>query len=169
MIKKIVFLSLFSTLTLVGCKKQESLVNANQNQNPEQIEPTYAPNPSQPQSAPTPNGEAPVMAFEKTEHDFGAIGDTKKVTYVFNFTNTGKSDLLISNAVGSCGCTVPEFPKEPVKPGESGKIQVSFNPAGKNGNQQKNVTLTTNTQAGKEILVIKASITPNATSGTNSH
>lgn len=108
------------------------------------------------------DGKYPMMSFERTEHDFGKINAGDKVTYTFNFTNTGAADLVISNAVGSCGCTVPEYPKEPVKPGASGKIKVTFNSTGKSGNQQKTVTISTNTQAGKELLTIKAMINPKA-------
>lgn len=99
-----------------------------------------------------------VMSFEKKEHDFGVIKPESKVDYTFKFKNTGKEDLVISNAQGSCGCTIPEYPKEAIKPGESGKIKVSFNSAGKSGNQQKSVTITANTEAGKELLTIKAQI-----------
>ena len=99
-----------------------------------------------------------VMTFEKKEHDFGVINPDSKVDYTFKFKNTGKEDLVISNAQGSCGCTIPEYPKEAIKPGESGKIKVSFNSAGKSGNQQKSVTITANTEVGKELLTIKAQI-----------
>lgn len=109
-----------------------------------------------------PDGKSPVMTFEKSEHDFGTITQGDQPSYSFAFKNTGASDLIISSAVGSCGCTVPEYPKQPVKPGESGKIKVSFNSNGKNGRQQKTVTLTTNTASGKEILTIKTNINPKA-------
>ena len=98
------------------------------------------------------------MTFNKKEHDFGVINPDSKVDYTFKFKNTGKEDLVISNAQGSCGCTIPEYPKEAIKPGESGKIKVSFNSAGKSGNQQKSVTITANTEVGKELLTIKAQI-----------
>ena len=98
------------------------------------------------------------ITFEKKEHDFGIIKADSKVDYTFKFKNTGKEDLVISNAQGSCGCTIPEYPKEAIKPGESGKIKVSFNSAGKSGNQQKSVTITANTEVEKELLTIKAQI-----------
>ena len=77
---------------------------------------------------------------------------------VFSFTNTGEADLVISNAKGSCGCTVPEYPKQPIAPGEKAYIKVSFSPKGKNGMQNKTVTLTTNTAKGMEMLTVKANI-----------
>ena len=102
--------------------------------------------------------EAPVMTFEKTEHDFGTITQGENVTHIFKFTNTGKSDLLIANAKGSCGCTVPEYPRTPIKPGESGEMKVTFSSAGRNGMQSKTVDITTNTAEGHQQLLIKASI-----------
>ena len=104
------------------------------------------------------SSESPVMTFEKTEHDFGTITQGEAVTHIFKFTNTGKSDLLIANAKGSCGCTVPEYPRTPIKPGESGEMKVTFSSAGRNGMQSKTVDITTNTAEGHQQLLIKASI-----------
>ena len=104
------------------------------------------------------DGKYPVMTFEKTEHDFGNIKSGDKVDYTFNFKNTGEADLIISKAKGSCGCTVPEYPKDPIKPGASGKIKVSFDAANKHGQQHKTVTITTNSAKGEEKLSIKASL-----------
>lgn len=113
-----------------------------------------------PVRTPPADGKYPLMTFTETDHDFGAINQGDKVSYSFAFKNTGEADLIIADAKGSCGCTVPEYPKDPVKPGESGEIKVSFNSAGKVGMQLKTVTLTTNTAVGKEIISIKASINP---------
>ncbi|MDR6967552.1 hypothetical protein J2X31_001563 [Flavobacterium arsenatis] len=106
------------------------------------------------------DGKFATMSFDKTEHDFGTIDEGDKVETVFTFTNKGEADLLITDAKGSCGCTVPEYPKEPVKPGEKAKIRVSFSSIGKKGMQNKTVTLTANTKSGAEQLTIKASVTP---------
>ena len=103
----------------------------------------------------------PVLAFDKKEHDFGVINEGDVVETAFAFTNTGKSDLTILDARGSCGCTVPEYPKNtPIAPGESREIKVKFDSANKPGNQTKTVTLTTNTERGREILRIKTVVTP---------
>jgi hypothetical protein len=102
--------------------------------------------------------KVPEMSFESKEHDFGTITQGDKVTHDFKFTNSGEGDLVISKAKGSCGCTVPEYPKEAIKPGESGTIKVSFNSAGKRGETEKTVTLFCNTKDSIEILKIKATI-----------
>jgi uncharacterized cupredoxin-like copper-binding protein len=96
------------------------------------------------------------IQFEKTEHDFGKLKQGDEAEYKFKFTNTGKEPLIIENATGSCGCTVPSYPKEPVAPGASGEIMVKFNSAGKSNAQQKTVTLTANTEPIQTILTIKA-------------
>lgn len=99
--------------------------------------------------APTTSGPArpngPVMTFDVLEHNFGTIKQGESVTYEFKFKNSGKEPLIINTAVGSCGCTVPEYPKEPIKPNGSGVIKVTFNSTGKSGPQDKTVTLTYDT------------------------
>ena len=107
------------------------------------------------------DSEGPVMTFNKTTHDFGTINEGDKVTTEFSFTNTGNSDLIIVDARGSCGCTVPKYPKNTaIKPGQSETITVSFDSNNKPGVQQKSVTLSANTSSGREMLRIKANVTP---------
>ena len=97
--------------------------------------------------------ESPAMSFDKTLHDFGTIQEGETVETIFTFTNTGKSDLIIVDARGSCGCTVPEYPKDKeIKPGESGVIKARFDSAGQTGKQVKSITLTTNTENSKKII-----------------
>ncbi|AMM50998.1 hypothetical protein TH61_07100 [Rufibacter sp. DG15C] len=105
-----------------------------------------------------PNAPKPVMTFKETEFDFGTIKQDKKVEHTFTFTNTGKSPLVIENATASCGCTVPEWPKEPVAPGATGNIKVVFDPAGKAGQQSKQITITANTDPQVNQLLIKTNI-----------
>lgn len=104
--------------------------------------------------------ESPVMKFENIEHDFGTINEGDIVETVFKFTNKGKKELIIAKAKASCGCTIPEWPKEPILSGETGIIKVIFNSKGKPNKQQKQITLITNTLNGKELLLIKAFVTP---------
>ncbi len=100
-------------------------------------------------------GEFPVMTFEETEFDFGTIDQGTPKEHVFKFTNTGNAPLVIVDAKSSCGCTVPEYTKEPVAPGDKGELLVKFNGSGKN-QVSKTVTITANTAAGKETIKIKA-------------
>jgi hypothetical protein len=104
------------------------------------------------------DGKYPVITFKETEFDFGDIKQGEKVEHTFEFTNTGEADLLISTARASCGCTVPEFTEEAVKPGKSGKIKVTFNSAGKKGPTTKTITVVCNTANENEILTIKTNI-----------
>ena len=88
--------------------------------------------------------DAPKVKFEKEEYNFGVIEQGEKVHFDFKFTNTGKTPLIITNASATCGCTIPEYPDTPVKPGEGGIIKVVFNSANKSGMQDKVVTITSN-------------------------
>jgi hypothetical protein len=97
-----------------------------------------------------------TIQFAQTEHDFGKLKQGDEVEHKFKFTNTGNEPLVIENAKGSCGCTVPSYPKEPIAPGGTGEILVKFNSAGKSNQQQKTVTLTANTEPLQTILTIKA-------------
>lgn len=163
-----------SVMLTISCKKEDasSKIDSNATEiapaSPEAVldpEPNISATPARVEPArPTPpaDGKFAAMTFTKKEHDFGKITEGDKVTYVFSFENTGEADLIISDAKGSCGCTVPEYPKEPIAPGKQGKIKVSFSSAGKKGLQYKTVTLMANTAAGKETLGIKAAIQPKA-------
>ena len=91
--------------------------------------------------------------FEKDLHDFGQLIDGEKVSYSFKFTNSGNAPLIISNAKGSCGCTVPNWPKDPISPGETGTIDVTFNSSGRIGKQNKAITLTANTNPSRKVLI----------------
>ena len=98
----------------------------------------------------------PVMKFAQVEHDFGKIIQGEKVSYSFKFKNTGNSDLVIAKVSATCGCTASDYPRTPVKPGEEGVIEVSFNSSGKQGFQNKDLTIAANTQPSNTILTIKA-------------
>ena len=104
------------------------------------------------------SGDFPVIAFEETEHDFGEIEDGTPQETVFAYTNTGKAPLVITDIKSTCGCTVPQdWSKEPLAPGASAKFTVKFNGKGK-GAVTKSITLTTNTESGKEVVKIKSFI-----------
>jgi hypothetical protein len=114
------------------------------------------------QAAKALEGKFPKVKLDKLEHDFGTINEGDIVKTEFIVINAGEVDLIISDAKGSCGCTVPLPPKDPIKPGASAPIKVSFDSNGKPGAQKKTVTLTTNTEKGYETFEIKANVTPKA-------
>ena len=101
---------------------------------------------------------APIMSFEKEKHDFGELVEGDVVETVFKFKNTGETPLIITNARASCGCTIPEKPEKPIMPGEDAEIKVKFNSRGKHGKQNKRITLTTNTETGKEYLSVLCNV-----------
>jgi Protein of unknown function (DUF1573) len=95
------------------------------------------------------------ITFKTMEVNFGNIKEGESFEYDFEFTNTGTSDLVITSARGSCGCTVPEWPHEAIPAGKTGKIHVKFNSAGKSNQQTKTVTLQTNASPTPYTLYIK--------------
>ena len=107
--------------------------------------------------------KVPVMSFDRAEHDFGTIIQGTPQETVFKFTNTGEGPLIITDAKSSCGCTVPEYPKNaPIAPGDSGEMVVKFNGSGQN-QVTKTITVTANTAKGSELLRIKAFVNPKGT------
>ena len=91
-------------------------------------------------------GAEPRITFDKTVHDYGTFSDSTPIQRcVFTFTNTGDQPLVINSAVASCGCTVPKYTKSPIKPGETGTINVTYNGKGKfPGHFKKTITVRTN-------------------------
>jgi len=100
----------------------------------------------------------PTMDFKDTVFDFGSIKEGDVVSHDFEFTNNGKNPLIISGAKGSCGCTAPEYPSEPIPPGKTSVMKVQFNSAGKEGHQEKSVRITTNSNRGIQMLYIKGDV-----------
>ena len=118
------------------------------------------------ETAAVPTGPTTTIEFPETTFDFGTVKEGEKVTHNYKFKNTGKEPLIISNAKGSCGCTVPEWPREPIAPGKTGEIKVIFDSAGKGSAegaaQSKKVTLTANTDPVNTYLTIKGSVKKDA-------
>lgn len=101
-----------------------------------------------------------VMAFDKKSHDFGEIQQNTPQQTVFTFTNTGDAPLIITNATSSCGCTIPEYPRNtPIAPGETGNLTVKFNGSGMN-KVTKTIRVQTNTASGEEVIQIHAFVIP---------
>jgi hypothetical protein len=110
-----------------------------------------------------PNTTTPPLTeikFDRMVHDFGRIKEGEKVNTVFKFKNTGKNPLIISSAVGSCGCTVPNWPKAAIEPGKTGEITVEFDSNHKSGEQSKTVTVKANTTPPTLELTIKSTVIP---------
>ena len=156
--KKIVFALTIASVAFVSCKKGED-ASSKINSDSIATETTAVPSETTENTTSTEVSKdgTPVASFNKGEHDFGTIKKGTKNDTEFIVTNTGNADLVIINASASCGCTVPDYPKTPIKPGESAPIKVSFN-ANNPGAQSKTVTLTTNTATGSEIVTIKANV-----------
>ena len=113
-------------------------------------------------------GKFARMSFDKVEHDFGTIAAGTPQETVFTFKNIGDAPLLITNARSSCGCTVPDYPRNtPIAPGETGELLVKFNGTGIN-QVTKTITLTTNTKAGTETLRITAFVQPESATAFDS-
>lgn len=110
-------------------------------------------------AAAAPTGPTTSVSFEETEFDYGTVAEGEKVVHIYKFTNTGTEPMVISNAKGSCGCTVPEWPKEPIAPGATSEIRVQFDSSGKGtaagAPQSKRVTITANTDPVDTYLTIK--------------
>lgn len=106
---------------------------------------------------PADNPNAPEISFETEVIDYGTIEQGADGVREFKFTNTGKEPLIISNSRGSCGCTVPTWPKEPIKPGESSAIKVKYDTK-RLGPINKSVTITSNAKTPTKVLRIKGKI-----------
>ncbi len=115
-----------------------------------------------PMETAVPVGPVTSMEFTETEYDFGTVTEGEKVTHVYKFKNTGQEPLIISNAKATCGCTVPNWPREPIAPGGDGELTVVFDTKnkGKVGGQlqTKRVTVTANTDPVNSYVNIKGKV-----------
>ncbi len=160
---------LLAALAVVSCKKdaaadesRESLTQAEATTQPTIGTSANGNANAQKTAEPVPVGPLTTLEFEETSHDFGEVMEGEKVTHLYKFTNTGNEPLVISNAKGSCGCTVPQWPREPIPVGESGEIKVQFDSKGKGKvggqPQSKRVTITANTDPANTFLTIKGKV-----------
>lgn len=147
---------MFAMMAFVSCNNEEKETGSNQ-----QISTDIITNPSTAEDTDE-EKELPEFEFESEVFDFGEISQGEKVETSFKFKNIGTTNLIITDAKGSCGCTVPSYPQHPIAPGEEGVINVVFDSNGKQGRQNKTVTLIANTQPNTKVLAIKGDIiTPN--------
>jgi hypothetical protein len=106
----------------------------------------------------SPNNKYSKIVFETNTFEFGKINQGEIVKHTFNFKNDSDEPLIISSAQASCGCTIPSYPKDPIAPGQEGKIDVQFNSTGKQGVQNKSITITANTVPNITTLLLKGEV-----------
>ena len=142
--KRNILIVLSLSLYLIACNESAASKIKADNQSNAQAQPSYA-----------------EITFDKIFHDFGNVKEGEIAKTIFTFTNTGENDLYIVDARGSCGCTVPKYPKNvAIKPGETGEIEVNFDTTGRPNLQQKMVKVSANTATGGEMLRIQAFVNP---------
>lgn len=154
---------LVAALSFTACKNESSDAKDAARESLATTQTTSATTPpaqtATPTPPPAPVGPLTSITFEEDTYDFGEVMEGEKVVHTYKFKNTGKEPLVISNAKGSCGCTVPEWPREPIPVGGSGEIRVQFDSKGKGkvggGPQAKKVTITANTDPANTFLNIK--------------
>jgi hypothetical protein len=111
-----------------------------------------------PETTTPPNPNAPEIKFESDTHDYGTIQKDASGACTFTFTNTGKEPLIISNCKTSCGCTVPNWSKDPVLPGQKGTIEVNYTKTNQPGEFNKSITVLSNAKNSTVILIIKGKV-----------
>jgi len=144
----LIILSLFSVLALVSCNNDSKKTGGEYNID-------------NPADADNPNGNKngiPAITFAEKEFNFGTVIQGEKVIHNFAFENTGDGNLIISNVKASCGCTVPKWTKEPIKPGEKGNIEIKFDSSNRDGKQTKTAKVYSNTSPNVTELVIRCEV-----------
>ena len=139
-------LALVVILGLFSCESNDNKINASLVNNPVSADGINK------------NMSTPAIKFEKTEHDFGKILQGEQVSYTFKFKNVGNAPLIITSIEKTCGCTSPEYSSQPIKPGENGKITITYDSKGHKGFQNKRLVVKANTNPSETILRIKAQV-----------
>jgi hypothetical protein len=161
------FLMLFvSASILVSCDSKSDVSDAAKDSlNPEAAAMTATATDPTAMPSETPSGPTTTVNFSEERFNFGTVAAGEKVQHNFKIKNTGKEPLIITNASSSCGCTVPEWPKEPIAPGKSGEIKVVFDSNGKSGAQSKRVTIVSNTNPPESFLYLEGDVSGAAPQG----
>lgn len=139
-------LSLIVILGLVSCETKNDNLSTSLVNNPSSADGVKNSN------------NTPAIRFETTEYDFGKVLQGEQVSHTFKFKNVGDAPLIISSIEKTCGCTTPDFSSQPIKPGESGKITVTYDSKGHKGFQNKRLIVKANTNPSETILRIKAQV-----------
>lgn len=139
-------LSIIAILVLFSCETKDSKINTSLVNNPVSADGINK------------GVNTPSIKFEKTEHDFGKILQGEQVSYTFKFKNVGNAPLIITSIEKTCGCTSPEYSSQPIKPGEDGKITITYDSKGHKGFQNKRLIVKANTNPSETILRIKAQV-----------
>lgn len=153
---KRIFLSLITVIALASCNNDQSQTSTAAVEEPVNNNGAIDANVSPSTDA----SNAAAFKFEKDSYDFGQISEGEKVSYEFAFTNTGEQPMIITGATATCGCTVPNYPKEPIAPNAQGKISVVFDSKGKPGMQNKIITITANTIPATTQLHLLGDVKP---------
>jgi hypothetical protein len=150
-----------------ACQSGNSDVREAARQNVEtgSVQPATAQNVQTPTQPAVPAGPTTTMTFAETTYDFGTVTEGEMVTHTYNFTNTGDEPLILSDAKGSCGCTVPRWPREPIAPGQSAEITVEFNSKAKKGKRNQKVTITANTNPPQTFIYLTGTVEGAADAG----
>jgi hypothetical protein len=152
--KNLLFLTLLLSFTLAftACEKTDETEETETTEVTEEgSENTDNPNA-------TPDMPVTTVTFEEETHNFGKIKDGDKVQHIFKFKNTGTEKLVVKNVKPSCGCTTPEWTKDPIEPGGEGFIQIEFDSSGKIGTQNKSVTVELNTAERVKTLTFSGEV-----------
>ena len=163
-LKLFLVLAVAATLT-VACKNDKAGTADAALATPQTTAPATTQSPAAAPAETVPVGPLTSITFDETEHNFGDITEGDKVTHIYTFKNTGSEPLVISKAQGSCGCTVPDWPREPIPVGGSGEIKVQYDSRGKGKteaeggrSESKRVTITANTDPANTYLYIKGKV-----------
>ncbi len=148
---QLLFSSLFALGLFTACNNQNNSDNtASVDSNSTSIQANVADSTSQ--------ANLGKISFEETAYDFGTVKEGEIVEHVFKFTNTGSAPVILTQVAASCGCTTPDYTKEPILPGKEGEIKVSFDSKGQVGNQQKIVTISSNAENNVTTVQIKGTV-----------
>lgn len=144
--KSIVLSGIIAVFALTSCETDKASSLFTEEEKQEQAELVVDP------------ANAAALEFDSEVYDFGTLPTAAKVDHYVKITNTGKAPLIIRDAQGSCGCTVPVWPKEPIAPGATDSMKITYDAGTQKGKQRKTVTLSTNTVKGKETWTFTADL-----------